>query len=90
MNTTAPTFFIILAALHTARAGDGRAAALADMMQLAFGATDCAQAEAARVHLREREGWHVVASEDGGWTMTPCRPLRPRDVSAAILPMGRA
>lgn len=90
MNITSPAFFAILATLHAAPDGDARAAALADMMQLAFGDGDCAQAEAARVHLREREGWHVLEDAGGGWAMAPCRALRPRHGAAAVLPMGRA
>jgi hypothetical protein len=75
MTMIAPEFFAASLALR----GAARAEGLAEMIRLAFGPPGDAQAEAARTHLREREGWHVLASDDG-WGMVSCRPL-PRAAS---------
>lgn len=71
MTIIAPAFFTASLALR----GAARAEGLAEMIRLAFGPPGDAQAEAARTHLREREGWHVLASGEG-WRMVPCQPLR--------------
>jgi hypothetical protein len=70
MTMIAPEFFAASLALRGAAPAEG----MAEMIRLAFGAPGDAQAQAARTHLREREGWHVLASGEG-WRMVPCRPL---------------
>lgn len=82
MTIIKPRFFTTRATLAAAT-GEARAAALADMLQLAFGSERDAQAEAARIHLREREGWHVLSDGEGGWSAVPCERLRPRPAPVA-------
>lgn len=87
MTIITPHFFTTRAALAAAT-GEARAAALADMLQLAFGPERDAQADAARIHLREREGWHVLSDGEGGWRAVPCGKLRPRP--APVVPEALA
>lgn len=83
-SITAPAFFHAAAALRAATTRDDRADAIGILLALAFGPDDDAQAEAARVELRQRSGWHVTMDGAGGWCARPCMSLRPRPAPAPV------